>query len=76
MKQARRNEQNTVENFKNKLTSDRYQSAAKPGETIIAESTVQKTTRNLAFINTKVYRKTDNMSIATGQDTKTFLPAE
>ncbi|KAK6104521.1 Thioesterase family protein [Brugia pahangi] len=53
-----------------------YQSVAKPGETIIAESTVRKTTRNLAFINTKVYRKIDNMSIATGQDTKTFLPVE
>ncbi|VDK82091.1 unnamed protein product [Litomosoides sigmodontis] len=53
-----------------------YQTAAKPGETIIAESSIQKTTRNLAFINTKIYRKTDNMSIATGQETKTFLPAE
>ncbi|KAL3995351.1 Thioesterase family protein [Acanthocheilonema viteae] len=53
-----------------------YQSAAKSGETIIAESTVQKTTRNFVFINTKIYRKADNMSIATGQETKTFLPAE
>uniref|UniRef100_A0A8R1Y419 4HBT domain-containing protein n=1 Tax=Onchocerca volvulus TaxID=6282 RepID=A0A8R1Y419_ONCVO len=53
-----------------------YQSLAKSGETIIAESIVQKTTRNLAFVNTRIYRKTDNMTIATGQDTKTFLPIE
>uniref|UniRef100_A0A0R3RME9 4HBT domain-containing protein n=1 Tax=Elaeophora elaphi TaxID=1147741 RepID=A0A0R3RME9_9BILA len=53
-----------------------YQSAAKPGEIIIAESIVQRTTRNLAFISTKVYRKTDNRCIATGQDTKTFLAVE
>ncbi|VDN21151.1 unnamed protein product [Gongylonema pulchrum] len=47
--------------------------AAREGELIVADSTVQKTTRNLAFVNTTIYRKDNRAIIATGQDVRTFL---
>uniref|UniRef100_A0A1I7TSK5 Acyl-coenzyme A thioesterase 13 n=1 Tax=Caenorhabditis tropicalis TaxID=1561998 RepID=A0A1I7TSK5_9PELO len=49
-----------------------YLTAAKIGETLILDSTVTKQGRTLAFTKAELYRKRDNVMIATGVHTKAF----
>ncbi|CAI2346089.1 unnamed protein product [Caenorhabditis sp. 36 PRJEB53466] len=49
-----------------------YLTAAKIGETLVLDSTVTKQGRTLAFTKAELYRKRDNVMIATGVHTKAF----
>ncbi|CCD65053.1 Acyl-coenzyme A thioesterase 13 [Caenorhabditis elegans] len=49
-----------------------YLTAAKIGETLVLDSTVIKQGKTLAFTKAELYRKSDNVMIATGVHTKAF----
>ncbi|CAB3411175.1 unnamed protein product [Caenorhabditis bovis] len=49
-----------------------YLAAAKIGETVVLDSTVTKQGNRLAFTKAELYRKHDNVLIATGLHTKAF----
>uniref|UniRef100_A0A0M3ISX3 Acyl-coenzyme A thioesterase 13 n=2 Tax=Ascaris TaxID=6251 RepID=A0A0M3ISX3_ASCLU len=49
-----------------------YLAAAHPGETIVIDASVLRAGRTLAYTRADVFRKKDNLLIATAQHTKAF----
>uniref|UniRef100_A0A183U4B9 4HBT domain-containing protein n=1 Tax=Toxocara canis TaxID=6265 RepID=A0A183U4B9_TOXCA len=50
----------------------RYLAAAHPGDTIVIDGSVLRSGRTLAYTRADIFRKKDNLLIATAQHTKAF----
>uniref|UniRef100_A0AC34GWW5 Thioesterase domain-containing protein n=1 Tax=Panagrolaimus sp. ES5 TaxID=591445 RepID=A0AC34GWW5_9BILA len=53
-----------------------YMNAVKLGETIVIEANTLKHGKILAFLEAKVYRKSDNLIVAVGKQTLAIIPKE